>query len=243
MDNDIERLLCLIEKNIYSGNVEQAKIMMNNIDKKKYCVEYSYLMGLINEHEAMASLDDKKLERYAECMNLGKQALLDKEYMEAYKHFLAGYEATKINIFYYYIGKAFFGLGNWVVAYPYFQAYLRLGGSKLPKSLLYIMSSYLHLGKVKKARKYYKELKIINDNFKHGYNLKCPFRNAKYLKLENYYNCDFEDKTYIIENLFRNGDYNIAIKLLEELEPESKAQKKRVNSILKNKTLYKNKRK
>lgn len=114
MDNDIERLLCLIEKNIYSGNVEQAKIMMNNIDKKKYYVEYSYLIGLINEHEAMASLDDKKLERYAECMNLGKQALLEKEYTEAYKHFLAGYEATKINIFYYYIGKAFFGLGNWV---------------------------------------------------------------------------------------------------------------------------------
>ncbi len=261
-NQNVQKIFATIENEI-SNDIDFAKEMLDQIDRQTYSIEYNYLLGMIKEQERLAEYDSKKREKYEEYLNLGIGALDNCDYAAAYNYFAAGYDATKNNIFNYYMGKALFKEGNKRAAYPYFDGYTRLGGSKLPKALLYLMSSYIHIGKEKKVRKYYNELVRINKSFNHSFKIVSPFNKHGELKkkrflpyvteddftnkgvelsLDNYYEYSIDNQLILIENLFREGNYRVADKLLRELNPVEKKQKIKVQELERNKTLYKNKR-
>lgn len=258
---DTKKLVVMIEKEI-GNNLEKAKRMFSFVDKNTNPIEYQYLYGMIREKEIYSEYDDSMRKKYDEYLSMGRTALKKKDYSQAYNLFAAGYDATKNNVFSYYMGKALFKAGNKRAAYPYFIGYTRFGGSKLPKALLYTMAAYCEIGNEKKARKYYTQLSYINEIFNHDFKLVSPFNKkgklkdkkkriimtesdffdkGKTLDLESYYDYDFDNKILIIESLFRDGKYSVAINLLNELNPSDKNQRKRVQEIEKNKVLYKNK--
>lgn len=258
---EIGNLVRMIEKEI-EIDIEEAKRMFSFLDKKANPIEYHYLYGMIMEKDVYSEYDSKMQEKYDNYLNLGIEAIGRGDYSQAYNYFSAGYDVTKNNIFNYYMGKALFKGGDKRTAYPYFDGYTRFGGSKLPKALLYLMSAYLDIGMEKKVRKYYDELAYINEVFDHDFNLVSPFNKngelkrknqknfmseddfedkGKGYKIEDYYEYNFSEKIVIIESLFRNGQYNTALHLLSELKPANKIQRRKVQNLEKNKTLYKNK--
>lgn len=222
---DTKQLVVMIEKEV-GQDFEKAKKMLSFVDKNTNPIEYRYLYGMIREKEIYSEYDDSMRKKYDEYLSMGRTALKKKDYSQAYNLFAAGYYVTKNNIFNYYMGKVLFKYGNKRAAYPYFIKYASLGGFKLPKALLYIMSIYCEIGNSKKARKYYTQLSYINKTFDYGFKIVSPFNKygklkdmkkrivmtdedfldkGKILDLESYYDYDFDEKISIIESLFRDG--------------------------------------
>ncbi len=257
----MKELFMIIEKEI-SNDLEFAKRLLKLVDRKKYSTEYNYLIGMIMEEETYSNYDDKTREKYDKYLELGRTALKEEDYSKAYNYFSTGYDVTKNNVFCYYMGKALYKGDSKRASHPYFEKYTRFGGYKVPKALLYLMTSYSYIGNCEKVRKYYGELSQISSSFSHNFKLVSPFNKdgelkAKYLSymteedfkdkaskldISCYYDYNTDEKLLLIESLFQKGSYNLAIKLFRELKPITKRQKKKVQSIEKNKTLYKNKR-
>lgn len=252
---DTKDLVMMIEKEV-EIDLERAKVMLSFVDKSTNPIEYQYLYGMIREKEIYFKYDDGMKKKFDEYLSKGRIALENKDYTQAYNLFVAGYDATKNNIFNYYMGKTLFKSESRIAACPYFIVYNRFGGSKLPRALLYTMSIYREIGNPKEARKYYTQLSYINETFSHGFKLDSPFNKKGKLKgrkkrnkkndgrnlvLEEYYDYDFDKRILIIERLFRDRKYSIAIRLLKELKPKDKNQRIIVQELERKKILYKNK--
>lgn len=252
MDNNFDystsntkKLILMIEKEI-ELDINKSKIMLRYLDKDVNPNVYLYLNGMIREKEIYSKYDTNMKEKYNKYLNKGKIYLKNKKYSQAYKAFTAGYSETKNNIFNYYMGKSLFKNRHYEKAFPYFTEYIKLGGSKLPKVLLYTIYEYIKLGDENKAREYYTQLKDFNKIFNNGFILTSPFETdftdkGKFLDIKKYYDYGFDEKILLIESLFREGNYKVAIKLLNELKPTDKNQRKQIQKLEKNKVLYKNK--
>lgn len=249
------RIKCMID-----SSLPKAKSMMQWIDKNHYNSEYSYLEKLMEEKERYLSYGEELKRDYNKCIAYGKSALNKHNYSLAYNVFATGFSRTHDAIFKYYMGKALFKARDRENAICLFEDYLKYGGSKTTKSLVYLMSINGFFGREEIAHKYYDEMIHLTTIFNPEYKT-YPFPgikkdkhkiditiddynqyNHKNLNLESYYDYSFKDKISLLEKLFNDGQYSVAIKLFNELKPADKAQRKLTENIVKNKTLYRNKR-
>lgn len=251
------RIKCIAE-----SDLSKARSLLKFIDKNKYSKEYNLLEGLIDEKERYLHYETTVKNDYDKCVLLGRRAIERRDFDLAYDIYGTGFFLTDDPVFKYYMGKSLFKDRAMEEAEHFFLEYLERGGSKTTKSLLYLMAINNFLGRNEIAHKFYDDMtsltKVFNPEFeifafpalksrkkksKISVKIKDFLRDDKNLNLEDYYDYSFKNKILLIEKLFNNGEYNIALKLFNELKPTDKEEKKLVQNIEKNKKLYKAKRK
>lgn len=249
-------------KCIADSNPSKARNLLKFIDKDRYSKEYNLLEGLIDEKERYLQYETTVKNNYDKCVFLGRSAIERRNFDLAYDIYGTGFALTHDSVFKYYMGKSLFKDRRMEEAEHFFLEYLEFGGSKTTKSLLYLMAINNFLGRKEIAYKFYDDMTsltgIFNPEFeifafpvfksrkkksKISVKIKEFLRDDNNLNLENFYDYSFKNKISLIEKLFNNGEYNIALKLFNELKPTDKEEKRLVQNIEKNKKLYKAKRK
>lgn len=260
-----KKLLILIDK-LIDVNLESAKEILATITDSRFKTETFYLESIIKEKENYLSYDKETKENYDRLLALGCSFLTLELFDEAYYSFEAGLYLTKDNIFNYYIGKALNKSRRKDEAIPYFQKYIKRGGQKYSKALLFLSSHYNYYN-IKSGEDYVKKIKQLSlfaINFSYIDSSSKNQNEFDYIKsraskkikmtpddfkteieedlaMEDYYSYDFLKKLRFIRKLLETNQIKIANKLLNELSPLTIEEKDLYQQFNKNKTLYRNK--
>ena len=185
---------------------------------------------------------------------------------EAYDYYLAGLYVTQHNIFNYYLGKMCYKNDCIDEALHYFKIYVKNGGEKLSKSLLYLSGIYKMKKVNDKAQLFHERMIEINKFFENNFRFKnCPIMPDSYFKVENEesvknvcenqtkkieikeeVSINLKERLEDIKRLILMHQDKKADKMLLELEQEKNNMNKEEKQILlqfqKNKKLYRSRR-
>ena len=264
-------------------NIEEAQYIysyiINLYPTYIYKVQLNCLKNMILERENYLKLSEKEQkqfnfiqkkgkELYKRC-NLSKRYSYDMEAKllyrketldEAYDYYLAGLYITQHNIFNYYLGKICYKNNRHEEACKYLETYIKNGGEKLSKSLLYLNKIYKNKRMKSKHQMLAKRItelsKFFGDDFEF---FDFPLRHENYIK-----NSENKDTNYLeifeqpkmsnnlkerlenIKNLILVHQDKKADKLILELEREKNNMndddRKAFLQFKKNKKLYRAKR-
>ena len=183
---------------------------------------------------------------------------------EAYDYYLAGLYVTQHNIFNYYLGKMCYKNSHIDEAYEYFEEYIKNGGEKLSKALLYLNRIY-KIKKIKdKPQVFSERITELTRFFDNEFEFKnIPIIEDYYFEIESEDNIknvsedeidntkkdvdiNLEEKLETIKKLILAHQDKKADKMLLELEREKNNMNKEEKQILlqfqKNKKLYRSRR-
>lgn len=127
----------LIKKDYKLGKniLEQVKY---DLQEKNYRVELNYLQRKINEKQLYEELTEEQQKIYHTVIRNGNGYYKERKTKSFYKEYLIGKEKTNHPIFDYYIGKSLYKMHDYENSEKYLLEYLKTGGEKLPKALLYL---------------------------------------------------------------------------------------------------------
>ena len=225
-----EKLLNIsVRTNYFSYNEITVKLLQNKIEERK-----KYLRLTPNDKEKYDSLKEK-----------GSNAYHSHKLDLAYDYYSLAHYITKHPIFEYYIGKIFYKLNLLKEAKKHLTIYSEIGGEKLEKCLLYLLSIELKTKNFKKANKIREKIDIINHDLEYAfktekrnqYQSKEQIEEIDYVKYFNSKDIkmkvsDFKEQSQEelqIENYY---DYNIEQKLLIIKDLYKKRKIKEANYLL-----------
>lgn len=265
---DIKQQLIIIDKMI-KLDYETATRLLEEISPKavKYQPQILYLKNKINEEKAYQELGNEQKEAYTKAITKGREYYHANNLSTAYNYYTYGKYITNHPIFDYYIGKILFKAQKQDEAYKYFKIYIKNGGEKYLKALLYLAATECFHKRIKSAKKIIDLQKLIINTFnidfetakldriiKQGKNDK-DFDVRKFAASHNLmlseeffdseYNGISNDRELCkelerIKEMYRNGRVTEANKRIETLLKENKGyyQRKSIEGIAKRKKLY-----
>lgn len=250
-----------------SNYKRQLNCLKNMIIERKKYLELSEL-----EQQRYNFLKDRGRRLYRNC-NLNRKYNYDMEAKllyrkekleESYDYYLAGLYVTQHNIFNYYLGKMCYKNSHIDEAREYFEEYIKNGGEKLSKALLYLNRIY-KIKKIKyKPQLFSERITELTRFFDNEFEFKnIPIIEDYYFEIESEDNIknvsedeiddtkkdvdiNLEEKLENIKNLILVHQDKKADKLILELEREKNNMNKEDKQILlqfqKNKKLYRSRR-
>ena len=209
------------------------------------------LKNMILERKKYLGMSESQKERYNFFKNEGrsfyKSHKLSKKYNydmeakllyrkekleEAYDYYLAGLYVTQHNIFNYYLGKMCYKNSHIDEACEYFEEYIKNGGEKLSKALLYLNRIY-KIKKIKDKPQVFSEMITELTRF---FDNEFEFKNIPIIE-DYYFEIESEDNIKnVSEDEIDNTKKDVDINLEEKLETIKKLilthQDKKADKIL-----------
>ena len=259
--------------------------IINSFPIFNYRRQLNCLKNMILERKKYLELSESQKERYNFFKNEGRsfykshklskkynydmeaKLLYKKEKLEkAYDYYLMGLYITQLNIFNYYLGKMCYKNDCIDEALHYFKIYVKNGGEKLSKSLLYLSGIYKMKKVNDKAQLFHERMIEINKFFENNFRFKnCPIMPHSYFEVENEesvknvcenqikkieikeeVSINLKERLEDIKRLILMHQDKKADKMLSELEQEKNNMNKKEKQILlqfqKNKKLYRSRR-
>ncbi len=272
----------LIPNNIDAAEYIYSYII-NSFPISNYKRQLNCLKNMIIERKKYLELSELEQQRYnflkASGRRLYRNCNLNRKYNydmeakllyrkekleEAYDYYLAGLYVTQHNIFNYYLGKMCYKNSHIDEACEYFEEYIKNGGEKLSKALLYLNRIY-KIKKIKnKSQLFSERITELTRFFDNKFEFKnIPIIEDYYFEIESENNIknvpedeiddtkkdvdiNLEEKLENIKNLILVHQDKKADKLILELEREKNNMNKEDKQILlqfqKNKKLYRSRR-
>ena len=265
---DIKQQLIIIDKMI-KQDLETATRLLEELSHKavKYQSQILYLKNKINEERAYKELGKEQKEIYAKAITKGREQYHDNNLSAAYDYYAYGKYITNHPIFDYYIGKILFKAQKQDEAYKYFKIYIKNGGEKYLKALLYLAATECFHKRIKSAKKIIDLQKLIINTFNIDFEIAKLDRIIKQVKNDKDFDVrkfavshnlmlseEFFDSEYNgisndrelckelerIKEMYRNGRITEANKRIETLLKENKGyyQIKSIEGIAKRKKIY-----
>ena len=212
---------------------EAESIIKNNpgISKKYYFLER------IEEQKLPAKIKQKYLD-------IGRYALEIEEYKIAYDYFLAGKYLSKNPIFDYYIGKTFYKAGEFTEALYYFDTYAANGSLKLEECYVYLFLITKWKG-YETSNGYLRSVQKLDYLLENNLSYRDMIaKEEKALPVEEISyeeNKEFKKTLKKIKKLLLQNQEKEANKLLKNLKPTNKDEKRKIDTLINNRKLYLNK--
>ena len=248
---------------------ETATRLLEEISPKavKYQPQILYLKNKINEEKAYQELGIEQKEAYTKAITKGREYYHANNLSTAYNYYTYGKYITNHPIFDYYIGKILFKSQKQDEAYKYFKIYIKNGGEKYLKALLYLAATECFHKRIKSVKKIIDQQKLIINTFNidfetvkldriikqekndkdfdvrkfaasHNLMLSEEFFDSEYNGISN--DRELCKELERIKEMYRNGRVTEANKRIETLLKENKGyyQRKNIEGITKRKKLY-----
>lgn len=243
---------------ISNGYIEDATYLLETIEiPKNYKEQVKLLKKGVTEYILLNALSTEEKVVYDEAIKKGRIAYHAKDFEEAYDYYSWGLAATDAPIFYYYLGKILFKAGHFKLAKEYLEKYVSVGLIKADKAYLYLCKISEKYGKKKKSVDYSRNIAYANDVLNKDFEFYSIYETDKdfdfvknnaqkqmYINEIYFTHPKFDLMRYYIA-LVKNGNINEAEEMLDELlhkNDKSDDEKLVLRMIMRNKTLFENKR-
>ncbi len=242
----------MIEKDVTSAK-EKLLELTQTINVETYDLELEFLTNKIHEKELFLAFTNEQKKQYYSLQEQGSNYYRDHHFFYAMNCYEAAKYQTNHPIFDYYLGKINYVVMNFEQAIFYLENYASHGGEKMQKCLLYLGQSYRKVKKNQEAKEVFQKMQRLNNMFQINF----PFYLRKRKKEEDPIELrpveeplpkisnSKEEPTLtfsIILKRFEEGQILTAEKLLKNYKPQEN-EKKEYEQFLRNKRLYKMKRK
>lgn len=223
----LQEINTLVEKDPKLGQKLLDKVKYD-ANANKYNLELSIMKNKAREINDVNNLSEEERSLYNEIMSKAKKLMRVKNYKGAYEEYCKGKELLGLSVFDYYIGKALYKIGNTSAKYSLIN-YVRNGGRKTAKALLYLDNIAWYNGDYSELDFFQNNIERINTLERNGF----VYKN---------YNDGFNKKVDQILKMYKINKKQ-ADKMLNKLKNSASTgnQKRMLNKIEQNKSLLKRK--